>query len=146
MPHICPVLADVGFHGCPLVTLYGQQVLMMVICTLHTQRAEVRGIPHLPKPGRYGAPVIRYGTGGEKCGLEGSGLFKPPEGLRHRFRQRIAILLAEEFVTGAGNGKQLSSCGDKRQGRSQLVDGTGTVAVTAHEERRSLQAREVRGT
>src|SRR5450432_2634565 len=31
--------------------------------------AEVRGIPHLPKPGRYGAPVIRYGTGREKCGL-----------------------------------------------------------------------------
>src|ERR1700760_489991 len=25
--------------------------------------AEVRGIPHLPKPGRYGAPVISYGPG-----------------------------------------------------------------------------------
>ena len=30
--------------------------------------AEVRGIPHLPKPGRYGAPVIRYGPGREKYG------------------------------------------------------------------------------
>jgi hypothetical protein len=42
--------------------------------------AEIRGIPHLPKPGRYGAPVIRYGTGREKCGLvniEGMGRAKP---------------------------------------------------------------------
>jgi hypothetical protein len=38
VPHICPVLADVGFHCCPPVTLYWQQVLMlMVICTMHTQ-------------------------------------------------------------------------------------------------------------
>ena len=28
-----------------------------------------RGIPHLPKPGRYGAPVIRYGPGREKLRL-----------------------------------------------------------------------------
>ena len=62
MPHICPVLADVGFHGCHPITHHWQQVLMlMVIYTLHTQRE--------PKPGRYGAPVIRYGTGREKCGL-----------------------------------------------------------------------------
>ena len=38
MPHICPVLADVGFHGCHPITLHWQQVLMlMVIYTLHTQ-------------------------------------------------------------------------------------------------------------
>ena len=38
MSHICPVLADVGFHCCPPVTLYWQRVLMlMVIYTLHTQ-------------------------------------------------------------------------------------------------------------
>ena len=38
MPHICPGLADVGFHGSPPVTLYWQQVLMlMVIYTLNTQ-------------------------------------------------------------------------------------------------------------
>jgi hypothetical protein len=35
---ICPVLADVGFHGSLPVTLYWQQALMlMVIYTLHTQ-------------------------------------------------------------------------------------------------------------
>ena len=38
MPHICPVLADVGFHGCLPVTLYWQQVLrLMVIYILQTQ-------------------------------------------------------------------------------------------------------------
>jgi hypothetical protein len=39
-------------------------VLWLVIFTLHNSGAEVRGIPHLPKPGRYGAPVIGYGPGG----------------------------------------------------------------------------------
>src|SRR5579859_534886 len=34
--------------------------------------AEVRGIPHLPKPGRCGAPVIRYGPGREKYRLVGT--------------------------------------------------------------------------
>jgi len=34
--------------------------------------AEVCGIPHLPKPGRYGAPVIRYGPGREKLRLAAS--------------------------------------------------------------------------
>jgi hypothetical protein len=86
---------------------------MMVICTLHTQRADVRGIPHLPKPGRYGAPVIRYGTGGEKCGLEGSGLCKPPEGRPNCLRQGISVLFAEKFMTGAGNRKQLGARGDE---------------------------------
>jgi hypothetical protein len=38
VPHICPVLADVGFHSCPPVTLYWQQVFMsMVIYTLYIQ-------------------------------------------------------------------------------------------------------------
>jgi hypothetical protein len=38
VPHICPVLADVGFHGYPRVTLYRQRVFMsMVIYTLYTQ-------------------------------------------------------------------------------------------------------------
>jgi hypothetical protein len=31
---------------------------------------ESGGIPHLPKPGRYGAPVIRYAPGREKFRLE----------------------------------------------------------------------------
>jgi hypothetical protein len=31
--------------------------------------AEVCGIPHLPKPGRYGAPVISYGPGRENLRL-----------------------------------------------------------------------------
>src|ERR1700685_2337287 len=35
---ICPILADVGFHGRPPVTLYWQQVFMcMVIYTLYSQ-------------------------------------------------------------------------------------------------------------
>jgi hypothetical protein len=33
VPHICPVLADVGFHGCPPVTLYWQQVFMSTSST-----------------------------------------------------------------------------------------------------------------
>ena len=37
MPHICPVLADVGFHGCPPITLYQQQILSMAIYALHSQ-------------------------------------------------------------------------------------------------------------
>jgi hypothetical protein len=37
VPHICPVLADVGFHGCPPLILHWQQVLMsLVIYTLYT--------------------------------------------------------------------------------------------------------------
>ena len=42
VPHICPVSADVGFHGCPPVTLYRQQVFMsMVIYTLYTQGSKL---------------------------------------------------------------------------------------------------------
>ena len=38
VPHICSVLADVGIHGRPPVTLYEQQVYMsMVSYTLYTQ-------------------------------------------------------------------------------------------------------------
>ncbi len=38
MPHICPVLADVGFHGCPPITLYHQQILKsMATYTLHSR-------------------------------------------------------------------------------------------------------------
>ena len=37
MPHICPVLADVGFNGCPPITLYQQQILSMAIYALHSQ-------------------------------------------------------------------------------------------------------------
>ncbi len=38
MPHICPVLADVGFNGCSPTTLYQQQILKSVpIYTLHSQ-------------------------------------------------------------------------------------------------------------
>ncbi len=37
MPHICPVLADVGFNGCPPITLYQQQILSTAIYTLHIQ-------------------------------------------------------------------------------------------------------------
>ena len=69
MPHICPVLADVGFHGCPPVTLHWQPILMLGHLHPVHSGAELCGIPHLPKPGRYGAPGIRYGTGREKCGL-----------------------------------------------------------------------------
>ncbi len=38
MPHICPVLADVGFNGCPPITLYQQQILSMAIYALHSHR------------------------------------------------------------------------------------------------------------
>ena len=38
MPHICPVLADVGFHGCPLITLYRQQILKST--TIYTLRRQ----------------------------------------------------------------------------------------------------------
>jgi hypothetical protein len=31
VPHICPVLADVGFHGCPPISLHWQQVLMSMV-------------------------------------------------------------------------------------------------------------------
>ena len=38
VPHICPILADVGFHGCLPTTLYQQQILKsMTIDTLHSQ-------------------------------------------------------------------------------------------------------------
>ncbi len=37
MPHICPVLADVGFNGCPPITPYQQQILSMAIYALHSQ-------------------------------------------------------------------------------------------------------------
>ena len=57
-------------HDCLPVTLHWRQVLMStVIYTLYTQGAEVCGIPHLPKPGRYGVPVICYGPGREKLRL-----------------------------------------------------------------------------
>ncbi len=37
MPHICPVLADVGFNGSSPITLYPQQILSMAIYGLHSQ-------------------------------------------------------------------------------------------------------------
>ena len=37
MPHICPVLADVGFNGRPPITLYQQQILSIAIYALHSQ-------------------------------------------------------------------------------------------------------------
>jgi hypothetical protein len=61
----------VGFHGCPPVTLYWQQVFMSMVIYTCTLRAELCGIPHLPKPGRYGAPVISYGPSREKLRLAG---------------------------------------------------------------------------
>ena len=39
--------------------------------------AEVCGIPHLPKPGRYGAPVICYGPGREKFRLARQTFIRP---------------------------------------------------------------------
>jgi N-acetylglutamate synthase-like GNAT family acetyltransferase len=60
VPHICPVLADVGFHRA------GPAAFSTATDHLHPVQSavEVRGIPHLPKPGRYGgAPVICYRQG-----------------------------------------------------------------------------------
>ena len=69
-----PYLPGFGRCGIPrLSTGYAlQQTGLDVVGRLHLAHsgAEVRGIPHLPKPGRYGAPVIRYRTVREKCGLD----------------------------------------------------------------------------
>ena len=38
VPHICPVLADVGFHGCPPIALYQPQIFRsMALDALHSQ-------------------------------------------------------------------------------------------------------------
>jgi hypothetical protein len=52
---------------------------------------------------------------GSKAGRRvGSGLGKAPKGFHECFRQRIAILFAEEFVAGAVDGKQLITRRDER--------------------------------
>src|SRR5579859_3701248 len=62
-----------GFGRCGIPRLCTGHSLLAtgldVVGHLHLAHsgAEVRGIPHLPKPGRYGPPVIRYGPGREKC-------------------------------------------------------------------------------
>ena len=70
MPHICPVLADVGFHkSWPLSVQgaddHGLQDLFPVESDRWTAVES-----HICKPGRYGAPVIGYGSGLEKLRLE----------------------------------------------------------------------------
>jgi hypothetical protein len=58
-------LPDFGRCGIPrtpipkLCKLQMAQALRLVART--DLPVEIRRIPHLPKPGRYGAPVIRYG-------------------------------------------------------------------------------------
>jgi hypothetical protein len=89
-------LADVVLRGYPLLTLHWQQVFIsMVIYGLYNSAAEVCGIPHLPKPGRYGAPVIRYGTGREKFRLASS-MF-----------QRLGRLLRGELLLGRMAAKRI---------------------------------------
>ncbi len=70
MPHICPVLADVGFNGCPPNTLYQRQILSMAIYALHSQGLRLV-VPHIcQKQADMGHPGFVADRAPEKSRLD----------------------------------------------------------------------------